>query len=650
MKKKILCLLFASLILLWAFPLGVFATSSSIETEYKNLLETTIEYDFVNVFGGAYSIENYKQDTSINELKFIGCVEGKNQITNRVDLFLYLYNPSQKTVDKKSKYNNILMSIEDSNEYNKYNIQLIDTYGDTLNNDLSTNALLMKFVVSGPVSSYGWTYNMTELELYNSVEAIYEKSIIAKIYEFETNKIGDKFFCNMRIEKELSTVELDAYHTYYRVNTVGFNKYEDLQSVYFAVPNALIETCGDLWAMKCVWDTYQTNNVLVTGDTKMEMIFEDWIYGYNPYNTDFKFSVVYGDVSPSKPSFPYGYNVESMTDFEVPYNPMGAWNRPGEIYDYDDNNSVLGDFYGPFASTYDFPLKMVFYSDNVDSYEEKVVDGAQIISYLHGHKITVDGERVFDDSMFSNHCENETTFTVERKNLPMPIYEKCSGWTAFWSGGFEDVATGEYVSFDTFMEIDKNDVKKMSVGEFTEKYLVDSEDFRCLSGKCGECLQCRVTDSEYDDCTWFLLRYDVTDFQAYDALICNNISGTTQKACVFNGGVIDGFDTISVTFKDIAADGDSVMLTFPIVRTPTQFAVDGYSPSETPNVFHEITDSWFDGIFDWLDSTLIPFLKVALIVIAVLIVLRIVLPLLPNRQKIKIEQGKDKHKDEKSNK
>ena len=644
--KKILCILFASLMLLSMFPLGVFATSSVVNNEWKDISKTSIEYDFEFVYGNEYNLEQYKEDKK-SDISLISVMQGYNKELNSCDLFLYVYNPSRKLITKSSEKNTLQLSVYNTNnksgenDYYKEKLELIDYCGDTLENEFCTNALVLKFRLPGacdgepgPITQ---CYNLIDLELLNEDGNSVKNYVLGKTAKFTRKAINEKEYQYLSCEiATLNVLETDVYHTYYRVNTEGINQYQDIQSVYFAIPNSLIKAYGNLWSMHCKWNTHQTNNVLVTSDSALKQKFESWMYGYDPYSKDFDYSVVYGDIAFDNSRFPFAYNAEKMEEY-ASFDSMAGWDDLRK-YDYDDDN-FLGDFKAPINSYYDFPLTMVFKSDNVDSYEEKVVDGDEILQYIYAHKVFEDGQWVWNKSLFSNSVSTETTFTVNRKPESLTVYEKCDGWSAFWASKYFDEETNESITVDTFVEIDMNDVTGMSKEEFSKKYLINEEDFRCPSSECGKCLQCRVVATKDDDSTWFMLRYDITDFQAYDALICDNKKGTTQKACLFNCGVINDFDTLSIGFKNIAAGENEVINTFPIGRAPSDFVVDGFTPEHTPKL-PEIIKNKLGVSFDWL----IFGLKVALIVIAALIVIRVVAPLIPKRTKIKITQGKEKRK------
>ena len=78
-----------------------------------------------------------------------------------------------------------------------------------------------------------------------------------------------------------------------------------------------------------------------------------------------------------------------------------------------------------------------------------------------------------------------------------------TGWETFCRGEFFEKDTGEQIEFSNFMEIDLDDLTKLSIDDFSNKYRVDKFDIRCDKGNCGNCISCNTSKEEYSDCTWF---------------------------------------------------------------------------------------------------------------------------------------------------
>ncbi len=659
MKKKIMCFFFAFVFVLSVFPFSAFASENNVE--YTDLSTTTIDYDFFSVFGCAYSVDTYSYDKTKNELQFITAMESRGGTSNNFEIYFYVYNPSRKVIEVDSKSNKVNMAkyidnIKDgdvtTNDFNNYRLTFVNSYADTIDTKGYTDGLILKFKVSDTFNCSNDArrfYRIVELELLEMDDVLGQNFPVNKEFIFANRNAlaGRNYkFVSCTIN-DLSSVIVDAYHTFYRVNTEGINKYTDVYSVYFPVSNTLLKANGgEVREIKIEWVKYKTNNILVFDDTTVLSRFENWMYGNKPYYADFRYSLIYTDHESASffDDYTYGYNVESMEEYFQCYSDGDVYDDKTDSflaywgYDYDDEDYIFPDFWSVSQSRYNLPLALALYSDDVTSYEKAVVSGEEIIDYFNNHH--------WSKNLYSSVKENSNVFKVKSPSTVMPIYEKSGFWSAFFCGGYYDTETGKSVEFDTFKKINLSHLKKMSAEEFSKEYLVDLDDVTCTNLECGECLTCRVNDPKYDDCTWYMLRYDTAEYNSYEALVLDNQQGTSHKAFVSNCSVINNFDVITLGLGDGTVDenGKEIINVFPVGHAPSQFAPDLWTPEETPT-FDEYLKSSVDSFLEWLMETLVPILRIALIAITVLLIIKIVVPLIPKR--IKVDNNRSDNKDEK---
>ena len=671
--KRILCVFFAVLMIASVFSLNIFAKSNENSTEYVDMNKTSIHYDFEYIFASQYKVEEYRENTSAEGCQYICAMECLNKDTNKYDLYIYVYNPSRVVIEKNSDKNSILLANyyyttkgqEDENNYNKMALSFVSDYSDELSDEAHTNGLILKFKASNLLD-----YNKSLIRVYRAgdVELLEEKMFVPVSFiagkELRFFNAAEHLNVNrdyiVTTVNDLLTVEVDAFHTYYRVNTESLNKYTDIQSVYFPVANGMLETYGNLYSMDIVWDVYKTNNFIASKNVDATSYINNSIYGSMKND---KYSVVYGDEQYVGASlYTYSHFINLMRPFQLyrhdrfrglEYDIVGR-------YDYGGDNGILGDFDVLFdhdfsdnsecvldpvlvecpcqsRDLFDISLVGAFYSANVDSNEEKIVDGDTIVAFFNTHKYDNDG------IIYRDVIENHTNFNVFNSKTSLDEYELSSKWKAFWKTYWTEVPSGNKIEFEPFMTIDTRDLTDLTAKEFSEKYLVDESGVKC-DNSCGECMTCRVNNKKYKDCTWYLLRFDVTEYQCYEALLLDNKTnfdgksqeylGEAEKAVVFNTSVIDIFDTISIGFKGASPTGAEVLSVFPIGRSPSQFASDAFSPEDTGKLFDGAKSAW-EKFLDWMNDKLIPFLKIVAFAILVITVLRIVIPLLPRRIKVK---------------
>ncbi len=618
MKRKIICFSFALLMLLSILPFSVFATEASLN-DVKNLSVTEIDEDFKYTFAGSLDVKDYPASSKDTSIYLVSIMEGKSS-SGSVELYLYMYNPSRKEIVKDTGLDKVTLAVyssesdESKDEYVKYDISLLKTYGGVKESGSATDALLLKYkLVLGSEYKTDITryYRVSELEVLAPGASTAVAYRAGKEFKFFNDKAGYVNFT----EKDLTTLEMEAFHTFYRVNTDGVDRYTDIQSVYFAVPNKLLEQYGGLYSMDCSWAKASTNLGIVLSD---RMVADEIQKSLIDGNSACKYGIFYdrywpgGDGGWVYDNYSFAINTGVLDD----YIKRQVHEDVDDFYVYKWSDSTLfADVIGYGADCYVYPLKMVFYSDKAGTFEERAMAGEEIVEYINKYgwesEITDSFLEDLYDGKISPDAFNELvsgpifypgvnrihTFTVERPNKSLQVYEPCNGWQKFWNGGMYDKDTGEEIEFSYFEKIDLADLDKLSIDAFADKYKVDRYDVSCGNGECGACISCNTKSEKYNDCTWFLLRYDTTNYQSYESLIVNAETGV--KACdsyTFYADVIKGFDTISLTLADSAEQG-AVKTVFPLIKSPTNFASDSWSPSEKP-------DSWIgdlrDGADDWL--------------------------------------------------
>lgn len=620
MKLKIVCFVFALLMLFSILPASALAaeSSTSFSSESINLSNTEIEDDFKYVFAGAFDIKDFLSGLKDDGIFFITSMEGRSS-EGKTELYFYLCNPLGKKIDKSSGLDRISLAIftsegdETQNQYNKQEISLVKTYGATKETGSVTNALLLKYKLELD-TPYDTTtdrfYRMADIEILLNGESTATAFNVGKEFRFFNDTTGNVNFS----VQDLCTLEIDSFHTFYRVDTEGVDEYTDIQSIYFPVSNEILKLYGDVFAMKVTWEVYWTNQGLVVDNESVrDAFYKHWVNGQS---SDFEYSVLY------KKFFPYndwvydyyvwGHNVDKLSgyihwDENTLLNPNS--NQVGYKWENSSFIKPIPDVIGPKEDVGLFPIKMVFTGENLENAEAVTVTGEQILSYL-------DWENWNSDIFYANWLYTQT-FTVEQSDKELGTYEMCSGWEQFWHGDYYEKETGEKITYSNFEKIDIGDLKTLTKEEFSKKYLVDINDIECEDHDCGACFACRSSDEKYSDCTWFLLRYDTTRYQSYDALVVDNTTGSAEvcNAHIFETQVIRNFDKISATFKGYDESGAAVYTVFPIVSSPTNFASDARSPSEKATWEGlKDNDNW-----EWLERVL----KVILFIFVILVLFKL---------------------------
>lgn len=627
MKKRFLAIFFCLIMLLSIFPLSVFATSDSTELTYQNLTQTTIEYDFQYIYGKQLSIENYPYNADDTQFYFISAMESEDS-EGKKELYFYVYNPSRKNIVIETDFDKLSLATytsEDNstmNDYNKQDVTLVATYGATAQTSTVTNATILKYRLDYKIEAAETVdryYRLADIEILvlNDENATY--FIAGKQFKFFTDKSG---YINCSYE-DLTTLEMDAFHTFYRVDTDGVARYTDIQSVYFPVPNKILEMYGNIYNMNVEWYTYLTNYALVVDDKDIEDAFyKKWV---NTTQTgDFQYSVLFNQHFPDN-AFIYDYysmgaNTEALQDY-IYWDTETLMNNSDFYVGYKWSDSgalqLIPDTIGPSSDIHNFPIKLVFYTEDVTTFEKTSLYGEEILAYIEKHNWASDLFMLSKEGTYHNE-----EFTVEMENEELKTYTLCNKWQKWWNGDYYEIETGEAVEFSFFQQIDLSHLKTMTIEEFSKHYLIDKYDIECDKNDCGACFSCITSQEKYDDCTWFILRYDETIYNSYDSNVIDNTTGT-EKVCnsyVFNIEPIRNFDTISVSFKDVNENGIETITVFPIGRSPTNFIADAWNPKEKPQVKIDDVFAKYKDLFEKIEMLL----KIVLLVLVVFVVIKIV--------------------------
>lgn len=633
--KKIFCLAFVLLLCLSIFPFSVLASESDIGDSF-DFSESTIEEDFSKAFCGLYSVGDFVENLEYEDLVFITLFEGCSKDDSSVELYFYVYNPSRKAIVKDSPVNILTLASfvnkddPEANDYDKHAAVLVDTYAALDEAGDTTDALLLKYEVKLG-SSYNVStdryYRVSEFELLVSGNSNATAFLAGKEFRFFN---GENFAINCT-STDLATVEMDAYHTFYRVDTEGVDRYTDIQSIYFPVSNELLKIYGGMYSLDLIWYKDTLNPGLVVDSSVVRDAFQyNWI---NNRGLSFKYSLMYDRNCPSYPvieMYRNGVNVSALSsllyaDWVCPSDTVGWY------YWKNHKLPLYPDVCGPKVES-NVTIGSVFYAHDVTTFEAVSVYGEDVLDYINTEK-----DR---DSLYASKQQEPTniTFNVEMVGNNYDVYVPRLSWLhnfAFWNWN-TDKDTGENLDVSVFEKINLSDLEKLSVKEFSEKYFVDINDVKCNTNKCGNCINCRVNDEQYKDCVWYLLRYDTTYYQSYDAIVIDNETGNASfnignpiykiedepcNAVVFETQMIRDLDTVSITFRDVKG-GVDVYRTFPILRSPTSFVADIWNPTEKP---HFDFDIFGDGSPDWWEK-LFDILKIVAAILVSVIVLRIVLP------------------------
>ncbi len=204
-------------------------------------------------------------------------------------LYVYVYNP-QGLIFNDTSLNRIQMAVGydkdgNPNDYKKYELKLVNC---SKGNGYSWLFYKFKVIDDGTIYdrliSTERRYDVSGLELVTEGWLNASESGVSKTFIYTGFSAG--YGPNGQTESTLKcdydvleTVELKVNHTYWRSKSSnrGVGYQNQLDSVYFTVPNSLLEEYGKLQRIKAEWYEYLTKDVLVTSNQEVYNAVKNYI-------------------------------------------------------------------------------------------------------------------------------------------------------------------------------------------------------------------------------------------------------------------------------------------------------------------------------------------------------------------------------------
>ena len=120
---------------------------------------------------------------------------------------------------------------------------------------------------------------------------------------------------------DLETVELEVRSTFFRTqsSSLGAGHQNQLNTVYFGVPDELLDKYGKLQRVKAEWYEYKTKPIFITTNNAAYNNFKEYIGKYigESYNSDLEYGLGFGYKKQAQTdTFSEGYNVRNKTGVE----------------------------------------------------------------------------------------------------------------------------------------------------------------------------------------------------------------------------------------------------------------------------------------------------------------------------------------------
>ena len=626
---------------------GNFSTRAYADTgDELNFDKTNVLDDLGSstIDGKPFNLNDYPKNPygKVEVLSFIEyCYAFADNNNGNYALYLYLYNPACLNILTASTANKIQIATDffyegekgtvgEPQSYSKFTLQFCS---------MSTGEyekLFYKFrvvdennVILNAVRTYEKAFGGTRLYAISGVELVEEGAagaddimtindkVVGKRYTYSGYAEGygnsDDFPLSCSVD-DLETVELEVHSTFYRPDDEVIGEHgmtqDQLNSVYFAVPNSILTAYGGLQKVRAEWWEYKTQPIIITESKELYDALNAFI-GVNigSYNSDVGFAlstdreIVAGSGDLTSHRSDWGYNI------------------PDDIL-LSCRNEVSALYY--LFNTF---------SDETSEYlalDEFILTGERLEAYVNAYNksyengtLDVDGKSISAD-LFTGDIDDrrkEEGYQVGHNDVTIDkdevynilSYEDTTPWWQIWGASYE---SSEFASVKAIEEITA-EAMKLSKQEFCDTYLINYDDYDEFTEFYNEATTLDPQNPDDEMKTVFVFRFSQTEYYSrslevgyYRTTFPVQNSGwvfnyTTHPTGYAQSTVFLNFDIIELTFLK-----DGVFTVIPAVSDP----IDIYSDIEVPKVENP-------GLPDWL--------KIVLAVLALIVLLVILMPILP---------------------
>lgn len=581
----------------------VYAASNDVSFDDTYVMD---DLESMTIDGKAFDITDYGFDESrsTNIIMFVEyCYSYYANQQGNYGLYVYVWNPKGLNIDVNSSLNMITLGFDSdySESYTKYHLEFLSMCEET-----NYVGLFYKFKVYlsdsdktyilNRLDSSERFYHVSEIELLTAGDTNATSTTINLEYRFSgyaagygnNNSSESTLVCNTEQGEVLT---LDVQSTYYRPQgTLGGHKdctQDTLHSVYFSVPNSILEQYGELAAVHATWLNAQTTPIFVTGNSSVY----DGLLNYVGCDIGSEYSV----------DIPYGF----VTDYST-----GAAMGTSVTVQYGDISYNFIPSGLRSINTILSSLNYIFYAGSgTDSADSYTLSSEDILAWLESYTANFGGDLVNDKYSSALFAQVDSEFTdvtiyaTDEYNLTS-IVSSQSWWQKIWNTSTSYESTYEMSAIQQVTLSDMDNA--LSITSFCDSFYVAESDY--------DDLYSYVKEAESNDETVFLFRYYQSEYYAAEATEFESKSGwlydysdeLDTNAYVAQMWVQLDFDIIDVTFTNGGVD-----TIIPVAMSPVDLVADATAPVYTTSD---------DGCGNW---------ESIVMVLALLVLLIILLPVLP---------------------
>ena len=588
-------------IVLTAVPSAALAEEIEVAFDSTDVLD---DLTSSTVNGEKFDLRNYPfdDDKQIQVLSFVEyCYSYRANQRGNYGLYVYIYNPQGLNLATGNKGNKIQMAVEynasgspvdyaklplifcdksDEPDYKnlfyKFKVQDMAVDGRTFADRVNSNE--RRYDVSGiELTVYG-AKNATEY----AVNTTYKFTGYAAGYGPDNNA-KSTLVCNA---DSMETITLDVRHTFYRTLTSskGAGYQNQLDTVYFAVPQRFFDTYGKLQRIKAEWYEYKTKDIIVTSNGE----FYDQVYpyigeyfGYDRNDSLLSLGQDAGDGGGGVKVAKWGWNLGDNYLHE-PADALYYLFKTDDIEEYDPyadivsiggvESNALYEYIKNYNKTFNtgtLPIKdgkisADLFEDDIDDYRKTDSEfGKMQCGYSY-----YDFDADVDLQKLTSWQETDPSF-----------WDNWVNW-GLWDAIFGDIPQEESKTVSPIYIVKESDFSG-SDEEVAERLLVNANDVQALRNYFNEATRGNGNDDEQKQVVLF--RFATTDYYsaAVDIMELRSIlpdKHTSGQAYRAWESVFFDFDIIQLTFNK---EGSYTVI--PVVSSPIDIVNDITPPVQMPS-------------------------------------------------------------------
>lgn len=582
MKVVILSLLS----LLSSFSINV---NNEVSFSYE---KKSLNFDCTDVLDDLYSSKNfdildYPFDETSN-LQIINFIEYEysfySNLLDNYSLYVYIYNPTNININEKSELNKIELATHWNDEhlpdeYNKFQLEFLSVSNkDPYQNLFYKFKVIMtesqKEELLNNLNSNERRYDISSIELTNEATNETIDYMVGGTYIYSGYSKGfgnsqeDTLTCK---QTDLETISIEVNPTYYRLNssTEGQCNQSELDSVYFSIPNYLLEKYGNLQKIKAEWYEYKTSPIVILENQRAYNLFYEHI-GENKIP----------NLEPDK---------EYVSDYDLFTGTPGNDNEnESGVGFWSEKLPSISDL-GVIKYAFNYHKTYSFYSKNFDeitwlfwtngkNYEDFELSSNELLEYAENYQFFNNGKILdkYSKDLFKGKVEENRTegynlkefdSSVDNFNL-LDYSSNASGWDKFFDyfGNWWNIPDSEQVeNINPILKIDPTNNETYFT---SDNLLVRNDDLDDLYNF--------YLNSEENNETAFLFRFATTNYSAYPIYVSTTDEATyTKEGYIAQTTAFLNFDIISLTFSK-----DGEYHTIAAVHDPIDIINDVTAPIE----------------------------------------------------------------------